>query len=270
MTEIQPNIRQLHVVKDDLRPVWEPDRAPVLFHHGIGTDHRIWTRWVPIIAARHTVWRFDLRGFGASPKPEAAAIWELQTLLDDALSVIDQTGAEKVHLVGESFGGSIVLALALRYPDRVASVQISNASYKGMGIGELEHWDRQFDDGGAAGWSRRMMINRFGPTVGDPKALEWFEAEQARTLPHVALGLGRILAGLDLGGELQDLKVPLSVVLPDSSPFVPVRHGVELLEQAPGARLRVVPECRHGLVFSHAVSESKAYLDFLAGLVLVS
>lgn len=263
MAEIQANIYQLHVVKDDLRPVWEPGRPPVLFHHGIGINHRIWTHWVPIVAARHAVWRFDMRGFGASPKPEPSFIWDLQTLLDDALSVLDQMGVEKAHLVGESFGGSVVLALALRHPDRVASVQISNASYKGIGLGELEHWNRQFDDGGAEGWSRRMMVNRFGSTAVDPSALEWFQAEQARTSPHVALGLGRVLAGLDLSDELKYFKVPLSVVLPDSSPFVPVRHGVELHEQVHGARLRVVPDCRHGLVFSHAKSEAKAYLDFI-------
>lgn len=257
MPEIRPNPRALHVVTDDLRAPWETDRAPVLFHHGIGTDHRIWSDWVPVVAARHAVWRLDMRGFGASVKPDPGADWALQMLIDDTLSVIDQTGADKVHLVGESFGGSVVLAVALRHPDRVASVQISNASYKGIGLGELEHWGRQFDDGGPAGWSRRMMANRFAPGVGDPAALAWFEAEQARTLPHVALGLGQVLAGLDLGPDLPGLRVPLSVVLPDSSPFVPVRHGVELLEQAPGARLRVVPDCRHGLVFSHATTEAR-------------
>ena len=237
----------------------------MLFHHGIGINHQIWARWVPAIASRHAVWRFDMRGFGSSPKTEPGTIWDLQTLIDDTLSVIDQTGARKVHLVGESFGGSVVLAVALRHADRVASVQISNASYKGIGLGELEHWRRQFQDGGAEGWSRRMMENRFRPRAVDPAALEWFEAEQSRTLPEAALRLGEVLIKLDLGPELPALKVPLSVVLPDSSPFVPVSHGVELLELAPNVRLRVVPGCRHGLVFSHATREADAYLSFLEG-----
>jgi 3-oxoadipate enol-lactonase len=208
------NPRGLHVVAHDLRSAWEPPRWPVVFHHGIGTSHRIWDKWIPEISALHTVWRFDTRGFGSSPCPGPDHSWSLEEMLEDLFSVIEQSGAEKVHLVGESLGGTIVLAAGLRRPDRIASIQMSNASYKGAGLGELGHWQRQFTDEGVIGWSRRMMENRFYPGVDNPAALAWFADEQARTQPHVALGLGELLAGMNLGPELPGLTVPLSVVLP--------------------------------------------------------
>lgn len=266
MRDVLTNSRELHVVTDTMQAPWEEARTPVVFHHGIGIDHRIWSRWIPIIAEQRPAWRFDMRGFGASPQPSGDHEWSLEELVDDVLSVIDQTGADKVHLVGESFGGTVVLAVAARHPDRVASVQISNASFKGRGLGELGNWRNQFDDGGPEGWSRRMMTNRFGPEATDLASLDWFEVEQAKTKPHVAIGLGGVLSELDLSSEIRRLDVPLSVVLPDASPFVPVSHGAEILQLTAKARLRVVPGCRHGLVFSQAQSEAEIYSRWLKQL----
>lgn len=264
MPEIHTTSTGLHAVRDDLRAPWAEAALPIILHHGIGTTHAIWSEWVPVLAGRHAVWRFDMRGFGRSACPDEGHVWSIDGLIADVVSVIALTGAPRVHLMGESMGGSIVLATALARPDLVASVQISNASYKGKGLGELGYWHAQFADGGPKGWSRRMMANRFAPGVGDPAGLAWFEAEQARTRPHVALGLGSVLAGLDLTERLPELAVPLSVVLPDRSPFVPVAHGMEHLTLVPGARLRVVPDTRHGLPFSHARIEARHYLRFLA------
>ncbi|MEO3388078.1 alpha/beta hydrolase [Mesorhizobium sp. CAU 1741] len=258
------SLRGLHYRVDDIRAPWADETLPVLFNHGIGTDMDIWAEWVPVLAARHRVVRFDMRGFGRSPVPEEDHQWTMDELTGDLWSVADAAGAARVHLVGESMGGTIVLAAAIAQPDRVASVTISNASFKGKGLGELAYWREQFADGGAVGWSRRMMDNRFAPGAGEERALAWFQETQSRTRPHVAMGLGTLLAGSDLSDQLRSLDVPISVVLPDSSPFVPLAHGSELETIAPNVRFRTVAGVRHGLPFSHARSEAAHLLDFLS------
>jgi pimeloyl-ACP methyl ester carboxylesterase len=105
-----------------------------------------------------------------------------------------------------------------------------------------------------------MMVHRFVPGVGDPRALAWFASEQATTRPHVALGLGGLLAAADLTEQMKTLDVPISIVLPDSSPFVPVQHAAELHHLAKHSKLRVVPGVRHGLPFAHAREEAAALL----------
>lgn len=95
----------------------------------------------------------------------------MEELVEDFWEVADLAGPGPIHLVGESMGGTIVLAAACARPDRVASVNISNASYKGKGLGELGYWTAQFADGGSAGWGRRMMDNRFAPGAGERDAL---------------------------------------------------------------------------------------------------
>ncbi|HMJ28924.1 MAG TPA: hypothetical protein VK512_09440, partial [Xanthobacteraceae bacterium] len=120
-----------------------------------------------------------------------------------------------------------------------------------------------FAEGGAAGWSERMMVHRFVPDVGDPRALAWFAREQATTRAHVALGLGSLLAGEELTEEMKKLDVPISIVLPDSSPFIPVQQAAELHHLARHSKLRVVPGVRHGLPFAHAREEAAALLASL-------
>jgi 3-oxoadipate enol-lactonase len=58
--------------------------------------------------------------------------------------------------------------------------------------------------------------------------------------------------------------VPISIVLPDSSPFVPVQHATELHHIAKNSKLRVVPGVRHGLPFVHAREEAAALLGSLS------
>lgn len=253
----------IHYVTNDLRPPWVMSGLPVVFNHGIGTNLDIWAEWVPVIAARHSMIRFDMRGFGQSAIPQKDHDWSMDEMVKDLWDVADAAGAGKVHLVGESFGGTIALAAAVARPERVASVTISNGTFKGAGVGQLQHWKDQFAEGGAAGWGERMMVNRFVPGVGDPRALAWFAREQATTRPHVALGLGSVLATADLTEQMKTLNVPISIVLPDSSPFVPVQHAAELHDLAKHSKLRVVPGVRHGLPFVHAREEATTLLASL-------
>ncbi len=254
----------LHFTQADLRAPWRPGGLPVVFHHGIGTDHAIWSDWLPAVASRHPTLRFDMRGFGASAVPAPGHAWSMAEMTADLWAVIDHAGlAGPVHLVGESIGGTIVLAAAIGAPHRVASVTVSNGSYKGAGIGELPRWRAQLEEGGIETWGRLMMHNRFAPGALGAGEWAWFAARQDRTPPHVALGLGELLARADLTDALPGLPCPLNVVLPDRSPFVPVRHGAEMLELAPNARLRVVPGVRHGLPFSHARTEAEHLVHFL-------
>ncbi|WP_341905498.1 alpha/beta hydrolase [Polaromonas sp. YR568] len=258
--------RGLFYQTTDIRPPWCSKGSAVFFHHGIGTNHAIWSEWVPIIAARYPVVQFDMRGFGNSIVPDQPHLWSLQEMVDDVWDVVDAAGHHRVHLVGESFGATVVLAAALARPDRVESLRMLNGTFKGQGLGELDKWEQQFAEGSSKGWSQRMMINRFHADACSPGALAWFEREQSKTLPWVAIGLGGVLAKLNLTPQLRNLKAATAIVLPDASPFISIEHGYEFVRHVKHAQLRVVAGARHGLPFSHAKTEAQALLNSLDSL----
>jgi len=253
----------LHYDITDLHAPWETDRAPIVMHHGIGTDAAIWSGWLPVLAPHHRVLRFDARGFGRS-----RAAWRdgttIDELVDDLTLVAASAEAPKVHLIGESLGGTVALAAALKYPDRIASVTVSNATHRGTGVGRVRGWREEITRGGIGPWAADMMVARFtddAPISGAQRA--WFAQTQAACDPAPVIQLGELLAGLDLSDAVRGLAMPLLILSPDGSPFISAAMAAELKGLVPGAELMVFAGTRHGLPFSHARICAETTLHFL-------
>ena len=242
----------LAVAVTDLTPPWSRASRPVVLHHGIGTNRDIWAGWLPFLAGTRRCIRFDTRGYGLSDVPPREHTWSLDAMVADLMEVVATAGSGPVHLIGESLGGTVVLAAASRHPDRVASATVCNTAYKGSGIQHVKAWRDEFRKVGVRAWSRTMMERRFVQGVLNEAQRSWFETEQDKSLEHVTVGLGEMLAAADLTAELPKLKAPLLILMPDRSPFVPARLAAELAELVPQAELCTFPGVRHGLPFSHA------------------
>ena len=266
--QITRSARGLAYTRTDIRAPWTKaplakDGAPVVFHHGIGTISDIWSGWLPALAASRVCLRFDFRGYGQSLVPPLDHKWSLDELVDDLIEVASHAAPGPVHLVGESLGGTVVLAAAARHPGRVASATVSNAAYKGAGIQYVKFWRDIFARDGVKPWSRDMMDKRFVPGALTEAQHAWFAAEQDKAPAHVTAGYGELLAGTDLTAELPRITAPLLILMPDRSPFVTARMGVELAELVGHAELAMFPGVRHGLPFSHAAECSARLADFL-------
>ena len=73
---------------------------------------------MPHLESRHRVIAPDLAGFGHTPVPDD---WEFstQTWLRQVVDLLDALGIERTSVVGNSFGGSMALALAIHHPERI-------------------------------------------------------------------------------------------------------------------------------------------------------
>lgn len=111
-----------------------------------------------------------------------------------------------------------------------------------------------------------MMVNRFHGNEVSQDAFDWFEAEQAKTDADVAIALGSILAQTDLTSQLGELEVPVTMVLPDQSPFVPIEHGAAFAAHVAHAELQVVKGVKHGLPFVRAIDQAQSLLEALGQL----
>jgi pimeloyl-ACP methyl ester carboxylesterase len=225
---------------------------PIILLHGIGSTRAIWKGWEERLAIWHPCHCPDLRGYGSAAKLSTDKPWRMADLVADLIALLDAQGIAQAHLVGESVGGTVVLAAAISHPDRVASVTMSNAGYRGGGITNVASWREILARDGMAGWNDFMMRGRFGDNYASDPALDQallsaYKAAQGSSDPEVALALGEMLGAVDLSEGLKALKVPLLVLQPDASPFVPLSTAAEIKALQPRADICVFPGVRHGL-----------------------
>lgn len=102
----------------------ETDAELVVFLHGLGTDSLAsfhLTLAAPVSAAGIGVLSYDLRGHGRTTRPPTG--YRLTDFVADLDDLLDQVGVEQpVHLVGNSFGGTLAYSYAHTHPDRVRSI----------------------------------------------------------------------------------------------------------------------------------------------------
>ncbi len=94
---------------------------PALLIHGSGPGVTAWANWrlaIPDLAKRCRVLAPDMVGFGFTERP-AGIVYGLDVWVEHALGVLDALGVAQTDVVGNSFGGAIALALAIRHPQRV-------------------------------------------------------------------------------------------------------------------------------------------------------
>ncbi|GAA3524950.1 alpha/beta hydrolase [Amycolatopsis ultiminotia] len=109
---------------------WMPAENPagqpplVVFVHGLGTDSLAsfyLTLAAPVAGAGIDVLAYDLRGHGRTEQP--ATGYRVRDFVADLRALLDGLEVSRpVHLVGNSFGGTVALSFAAAHPDRVATV----------------------------------------------------------------------------------------------------------------------------------------------------
>ena len=94
---------------------------PFLLVHGLASNARMWDGVArELDALGHPVIAIDQRGHGRADKPDDG--YDFATLTEDLVAVIDEMDIDPPIVVGQSWGGNVVLELAARHPDRVRGV----------------------------------------------------------------------------------------------------------------------------------------------------
>lgn len=253
----------LHYEVCDIVPEWVRDPQTIIFHHGIGANLHIFAHWLPVLATRYRLVRFDMRGFGQSTVPAADYRWSFDGLITDLLAVADAVGSERFHLVGESIGGTSVLACALSHPQRVLSLCLSNAAARGGLVGNVKGWRDIVGQSGQDGWARQMMQWRFFPDGLDAEQHAWFERVHATCSMDATYGLADLLLNSDLTPRLKEVAAPTLLLAPEASPFIPAEVMASMRTLLPRADLQVFAHAKHGLPLSHGEACAQVLRDFL-------
>lgn len=227
--------------------------------HGFGATGAFWRKWTPALAPAHQCYLIDLPGFGksapnADPSPSGLA--------DSLLRFLDAEAIERPVLIGHSLGGGIALLAALALAergdrDRLAGlVLVSAAVYpqrippyislaRTPGIGEIFL---------IAPPPLRAVRRGLQRIVGDPATVDddqvriqrapYLSRERRRSLLRAARAIDP-LAGEQTSSRLPGLTVPSLLIWGEEDPVVPLKYGVRLARELPGARLVRLPGVGH-------------------------
>ena len=95
----------------------------VLLLHGFPEDSRQWTAQIAALAgAGYRAVAFDQRGYSPGARPVEVSAYRMPHLVQDVLDIADALGADRFHLVGHDWGGSVAWCTAFQHPERVATL----------------------------------------------------------------------------------------------------------------------------------------------------
>lgn len=124
---------------------------PVICVHGFPEDWYSFRNQLRELSGRFTVIAYDLRGIGRSQKPQSG--YDVRTMAEDLLALVDSLGLKKPAVIGHDWGGSIVPIAVYREQERFSRMVIIDAPL-GRELRPLNSW-------------YIWMINNLTPWVDD-------------------------------------------------------------------------------------------------------
>jgi pimeloyl-ACP methyl ester carboxylesterase len=169
-------------------------QGTVVLVHGIATDNltSYYFTVAPLLAAAgHDVVMYDQRGHGRSERP--ATGYYLEDFTDDLAALLDSTDtAGPVHLVGNSFGGTVAFDYALRHPDRVASLLTVESEPP------------------TAAWAAKMsgLLAGSASRLRDERTLPWIERTYGRHEARLVRWACPLLHGTTVAEDIAASRIP--------------------------------------------------------------
>ena len=186
------------------------------------------------------------------------------------LAVLDAADIPSAHIVGASMGGAIAQILAVRNPERVASLTLACTACRNHPWRHelLLSWVDVATTQGMRALCRTAMrwmvgprsLRRFAPALGLMAPLllgapvHGFVAQVQAILAMDEEAMPQQLAGIT---------APTLVVVGNQDILTPRGDSEEIAERIPGAELAVIAGAAHGLMVEHGATFNRVVTGFI-------
>lgn len=257
---------------DGVRLAYEEhgEGEPLLFVQGLGYDRKGFGPLPHLLAEDFHVVVFDNRGVGDSDVPEGP--YSVPMLASDAIAVLDAAGIESANVLGVSLGGFVAQELALSSPERVRKLLLCSTApslqppcypVPERGMQAMAAFATMEREAGL-----RLMVEN---SLGDhgvrerPELVEEIYRYRLERAPTLAAWQAQAAASatFDVYERVAEITAPTLVVHADDDMVVDFRNGQILAERIPGARLEVVPDRGHLVIWEEGELLAPIVREFL-------
>ncbi|MGA2894885.1 MAG: 3-oxoadipate enol-lactonase [Xanthobacteraceae bacterium] len=241
------------------------DAPWLVFSNSLATSIAMWDEQTAALKDSFRVLRYDQRGHGGSDAP--AGRYPFDTLLADALGLLDALGIDKAHFAGLSMGGATALGLAERHPERFASIIVCDSPCQSTPQSSQQ-------------WEERIKVAQQNgiEALVEPTIARWFPAETvAKNPPHLDkvramikatpvngfIGCAAALAAHDYAAAVATVKCPVLFLVGEKDGPAPAMR--KLNEKLAGSRYIEIPDAGHISNMDRPAEFNRAVRDFLLG-----
>lgn len=243
---------------------------PVFLIHGSGPGVTAWANWrlvIPELARHFRVIAPDMAGFGYTERlPDYE--YSMQNWVNHAISLMDALGIEQTHLVGNSFGGALAVALTIAHPERVKKLVLMGS----VGV------DFEITPGLDAVWgyepsleTMRGLLDIFAynrELVTDELAELRYQAsirpgfQESFSAMFPAPRQRWVDAMRSDEAAIRNIQQPTLIIHGREDTVIPMATSLKLFELIPHAQLHVFGECGHWTQIEHTRRFNLLTADF--------
>ncbi len=253
----------------------------VILIHGLASSTYSYRNTIYPLAQYHSVYALDLKGFGASDKPQKG--YALNDLRDQVLGFMDALGIPSAVLVGNSMGGTVAMRVALMHPERVDGLVLIDSAgflhYEDTPRAVRRVLNRKvfvafmMTHGPLRQPRDRLAIRAFlGRVYHNPEYVTreavnaYYKPLRSKGGNNGVLARARATDWGDIAARIPEITVPTLVLWGREDRVLPVEHAERFREALPHATVRIYPKCGHHPQTECADRVNRDLLAFLKSL----
>jgi 2-hydroxymuconate-semialdehyde hydrolase len=243
----------------------------ILLIHGSGPGVTAWANWrgvIPALAEKARVIAPDMLGFGYTRCPMDRPL-DPDAWVAQLVGLLDALDIPRVAVVGNSFGGAIALAFALRHPERVSRLVLMGAA--GLSFPLTEGLDKVWGYQPSLEAMRELMQvfafdhsiitddlvrMRYEASIRDDvqtRFAQLFPAPRQQGIEMLAVD----------EAALRQLPQPTLIIHGRDDQVIPLEASERLIRLIPHVELHVFGECGHWVQIEQAAAFTRLLIDFL-------
>ncbi len=225
-----------------------PPSAPVLMlSHALATSLTLWDPQMEALSRDFRVLRYDTLGHGGTAAPRGP--YTIDQLAAQAEGLLAALGIEKAHFLGISMGGMIGQALALKRPQLLSSLVLSNTT-SSIQPDALPLWQERIRIAGTEGMEPLVepAIARWFTQpyrAAHPEAVDRIRGMIRTTSPDGYAGCCHAISALNLTERIGGIRMPVLVMTAEADQGTPPEMSHAIHQKIAGSELVTLRSASH-------------------------